>query len=98
MIKMLADAIENYFKEIELDINDPLYDDVFSVHFAIKRLLERNIISEREIEIFRLHIFGYSYREIGNIINIDHREILRKEISDIIQKILKELMNEISNE
>lgn len=72
------------------DVDDEDYSDLLDVERVLKSLYHSNKFSIRDIDIINLILYGYTYREIGELLEIDKMFVQRAfvRICNMIEKEL----------
>lgn len=75
---MTSDTIKNFFMYAEYPMDSPEHETYLNIYWAIKKLFVDGKYSVEDIKILENYLYGYSRREISNIMNLDRRYVSNK--------------------
>ena len=90
---MTTEALLHFYEYAEYPIESQEYETYLTIYFAIKKLLEDEILISKDLFLLDNYLQGYSYREIANIMNLDRRYVSKR-----MQYILTELSKELDEQ
>jgi len=79
----MSRIVEEYVRSLYIilesgDINNDVYNNALSIQILIKRLYGEGLISNEEVTIIDKIASGYSFAEVGDMMNVTRKRVAKK--------------------